>query len=156
MPAIKPQSAATVQDQWVYRAGKARLRFVAITCAILAWGITQLLHFLLYPVVDETMIVRRMPADMLGGVLVGLLLYRVMDQAYERRLAVLERLQIIARLKSPDSQCPARDFPLRIYNPKQAGHRYHRRIRGPHQPLTARSSSRGTRQGRLIRSLTVR
>jgi signal transduction histidine kinase len=96
--AKEPQSAATVLDQWVYRAGKARLRLVAITCAVLAWGITQLLHFLLYPVVDETMILRRMPADMLGGILVGWLLYRVMDEAYGRRLAVLERLQIIARL----------------------------------------------------------
>lgn len=98
MPAKKPQYGELVQEQWVYRAGKARLRLVAVACAILAWAVTQLLHFLLYPVFEETMILRRMPADMLGGVLVGLLLYRVMDQAYERRAAVLERLQIIGRL----------------------------------------------------------
>jgi signal transduction histidine kinase len=87
-----------VQDQWTYRGTKWRPRLVAIACGALAWGITQLLHFLLYPVVDETLILRRMPADLFAGVLVGLLLYRVMDQAYQRRAAIVARLEGIARL----------------------------------------------------------
>jgi signal transduction histidine kinase len=99
MPAKEPQPVReTVREQWVYRAGKWRPRLVAIGCGVLTWAITQLLHFLLYPVVEEDMIVRRMPADMLAGVLVGVLLYRVMDQAYKRRTAVLARLETIADL----------------------------------------------------------
>jgi hypothetical protein len=98
VPAREPQHSETVRDPWIYRAGKWRPRLVAISCGFVTWAITQLLHFLFYPVVDETLILKRMPADILAGVLVGLLLYRVMDQAYKRRAAVLERLEVIARL----------------------------------------------------------
>ncbi|MCI0350128.1 MAG: phage holin family protein [Acidobacteriales bacterium] len=96
MPARDPQyRPEPIHDQWVYRGGKWRPRLVAIACGILTWGITQLLHFLLSP---AELILRRMPGDVFGGVLVGLLLYRVMDQAYQQRAAVLARLETIARL----------------------------------------------------------
>ena len=91
-------SRAPLGDSWVYRGSKWRLRLIAAACGVLIWVLTQVLHFLFYPVVDEALILRRMPADALAGVVVGLLLYRVMEQAYRRRAAVLSRLEMIASL----------------------------------------------------------
>lgn len=87
-----------VSDSWVYRGSKWRPRLIALACGVLTWVLTQVLHFLFYPVVDETLIVRRMPADVLAGVIIGLLLYRVMDHDYQRRAAVRARLEMIASL----------------------------------------------------------
>jgi signal transduction histidine kinase len=70
----------------------------AILIGGLTWAITQLLHLLLYPIPEGWMVLRRMSADVFAGVLVGLLVYRVLDQAYLRRAAIVERLEIIARL----------------------------------------------------------
>jgi signal transduction histidine kinase len=89
---------APVSDSWVYRGSKWRLRLIATACGVLIWVLTQVLHFLFYPVVDEVLILRRMPADVLAGVVVGLLLYRVMEHAYRRRAAVIARLEMIASL----------------------------------------------------------
>jgi signal transduction histidine kinase len=95
-----PQSVSgeRVQDLWVYRGSKWRPRGVAALIGAFTWAITQLLHFLLNPVVDRDLILRRMPADLLAGLLVGLLVYRVLVQAYQSRVAILARLEMIARL----------------------------------------------------------
>jgi signal transduction histidine kinase len=87
-----------VSDSWVFSGSKWRLRLIALACGVLTWVLTQVLHFLFYPVVDENLILRRMPADAFAGVIIGLLLYRVMDHAYQRQAAVRARLQMIASL----------------------------------------------------------
>lgn len=91
-------SRALVSDSWIYRGSKWRLRLIAAACGLLIWLLTQVLHFLFYPAIDEVLIMRRMPADAFAAVVVGLLLYRVMEQAYRGRAAVLSRLEMIATL----------------------------------------------------------
>jgi signal transduction histidine kinase len=95
---IQPVSRYVTLDAWIFRGSKWRPRVVAIAIGALTWAITQLLHFLLYPLFDRDLILRRMPADVMAGVLVGLLFYRVLHQAYERRAAILDRLEMISRL----------------------------------------------------------
>jgi signal transduction histidine kinase len=94
----QPVRHGSLSDPWIYRGSKWRPRLLAIVSGAGIWAITQILHFLLNPVLDRDLILRRMPADLLAGVLVGLLLYRVMGHAYQRHAAIVARLEMIARL----------------------------------------------------------
>jgi signal transduction histidine kinase len=85
-------------ESWLATASRARLRWTAACLAIIAFVLTQALHWLLYPLTNADLLLRRMGADALASVIIGLLAYRVFRNLVERRRALYERLQLIAEL----------------------------------------------------------
>ena len=85
-------------ESWLATAPRGRLRGVAICLAVVSFLLTQGLHWLLFPVDDLDILWRRMVADALASIIIGVLAYRVFRNLVERRRALYERLQLIAEL----------------------------------------------------------
>src|SRR3954462_3813133 len=86
------------EDTWLATASRARLRWVSVALAFVFFAVTQGLHWAFFPLHELELLGRRMAGDGLGGVLVGLPVYRVLIGLHERRRATLDRLRLIGEL----------------------------------------------------------
>ncbi len=85
-------------ESWLATAPRGRLRWVAACLAIICFVLTQVLHWLLFPLDTGEQLWRRMAADALAAIIIGILAYRVFRNLAERRRAIYERLQLISEL----------------------------------------------------------
>ena len=85
-------------ESWLATAPRARLRWAACCLAVISFLLTQGLHWLLFPLDNMDELLRRMAADALASIIIGILAYRVFRNLVERRRALYERLQLIAEL----------------------------------------------------------
>lgn len=85
-------------ESWLASAPRARLRWAACCLALISFLLTQGLHWLLFPLDNMDQLLRRMAADALAAIVIGVLAYRVFRNLNERRRALYERLELIAEL----------------------------------------------------------